>query len=52
MQAYIYLRVGNLIKFEKYVEDKTLIKIMQTLLIILEDNISKTKKTINTDLNR
>jgi len=52
MQAYIYLRVGNLIKSEKYVEDKTLIKIMQTLLIILEDNISKTKKTINTDLNR
>jgi len=42
----------NEIEIEKYIEDKTLLKIIKMLSIIFDNYIDKTKRTINVDLNK
>ena len=49
---YIYLQVQNILRFKKYIRNKTLTKIIQILLIIFNSFTSKTKRTVNIDLSK
>jgi len=52
IRTYVCSRMRNEIEIEKYIEDKTLLKIIKMLSIIFDNYIDKTKRTINVDLNK